>query len=240
MPTPQLVTQSQYSEVYRAVKLACDFIELKPMPLIFIMHGQGMLELFLIKRFTKRGILVFTSETIDNLLESGGSRQLMMLIGRQLGHLKLGHYKKWFFKDVLGRFTLWFWTAWKRRCHYSADRIGMLVAGDFEASQRALITITVGKHLSDKTNIQGIIEQENVLRDHFFAKWQQLYNEYPYMIYRITELETYKEAVFARPIDLSVKKSIGFLPPKVNTFQIANVIVQGSAIFGDQGNITSI
>jgi len=238
-----LVTQNQYSEVYKAVNSSCKIIGLRLIPRVFILHGGGLLEIFLIKRFTKRGILIFTSEMIETLLYSGDSRQLMMLIGRQIGHIKAGHYKLWFFKDIIGRFAFGFWNAWKRRCHYTADRIGMLVAGDFEASQKALISITVGKHLSDKTNIEGIIEQENELREHFFAWIQNFLNEYPYMVYRINQLESFHSYVVEKHFDPKAKQEVAYLPSNVNRFQISQIIIHGPATIGDgsihaRGNIT--
>ena len=230
------VSATQYPEVFRAVKAACDYIDFKRLPTVYIMHGQGMLELFLIKRFSRKGILVFTSELIDNLLESNDSRELMMIIGRQLGHLKLGHYRFWFFKDVIGAFAIFIHSAWWRRCHYSADRVGFLVAGSLEASRRALYVLTVGKKLAAAIRLAAIEEQEDELDDSFFAWLSEITHNYPFIIRRVVELESFREHVTERPYNPAAAIELGALPAEVNRFQIINVT--GQAIFGERGVIT--
>jgi hypothetical protein len=211
-----------------------------------------MIEILLLKTFRKRGVLIFTSEVFDTLLESKNSNQLMMLIGRQLGHIKAGHQKFWFFTNVIGRFTFWFYAAWRRSCNYTADRIGMLVAGDLEAARRGLLTVTVGKVLSEKTNIDGVREQDNILRESLFAWIIQLFQVYPYMVHRIIELEKFDKYVmeYYRFTNES-GKVLGFFPPEVNSFHVNSMVIQnmsssnfnfgkaeihGSAIFGNHGS----
>src|SRR5205823_13742945 len=106
-----------------------------------------------------------------------------------------GHYRWYFFKNIVGRAAILFYDAWWRRCHYTADRIGFLVAGDFEASRYALISITVGKKLSAATRIGPIREQDNELRSRTFARFCRLFREYPYMVQRIIELESFRAYV---------------------------------------------
>jgi Zn-dependent protease with chaperone function len=230
------VSATQYPEVFRAVKAACDYIDLRRVPTIYIMNGQGMLELFLIKRFSRKGILVFTSELIDNLLDSNDSRELMMIIGRQLGHLKLGHFRFWFFKDAIGAFAIFIHSAWWRRCHYSADRVGFLVSGSLEASRRALYVLTVGKKLAAATRLAAIEEQEEELDDSFFAWLSEITHKYPFMIRRVVELASFREHVSERPYNPAAALELAVLPSEVNRFQIINVT--GQAIFGDRGVIT--
>lgn len=228
------ISPTQYPEVHEAVKKACKYIDLRPLPKVFVFHGEGLLELFLVKRFTKRGILIFTAELIETLLYSGDSRQLMMIVGRQLGHLKAGHYKGWFFKDFIGTFTFWIHKAWWRRCHYTADRVGFLVAGSLEASRQGLLAITVGKRLAQATNMDAIHEQDAELKTGFFPQLVNLFSTYPYMMSRITELESYSAYVVEHPVDATAEHAVAMLPTDVSRFQ---VIVKGNAIFGDQGLI---
>lgn len=230
------VSATQYPEVFRAVKAACDYLDLKRVPTIYIMNGQGMLELFLIKRFSRKGIFVFTSELIDNLLDSNDSRELMMIIGRQLGHLKLGHFRFWFFKDVIGAFAIFIHSAWWRRCHYSADRVGFLVSGSLEASRRALYVLTVGKKLAAATRLTAIEEQEEELDDSFFAWLSEITHNYPFIIRRVVELASFREHVTERSYNPASTRELAVLPSEVNRFQIINVT--GQAIFGDRGTIT--
>jgi Zn-dependent protease with chaperone function len=226
-----IVSSTQYPELHRAVREACNYLEIRPTPSVMVTHGGGLLEVFLVKRFTKRGILIFTSEMVEATLSRGNSRELMMLVGRQLGHIRMGHFKGWFFKDVVGRFALWGHSAWKRRCHYTADRVGMLVAGDLASAQRGLIAITVGKALAEQTSIDALREQADELASRPFAVFRQLFLEYPYMIHRIIELENFGGMVAAYPPSPGAREVLAVLPPEANTF-----VVYGNAIFGS-GNM---
>jgi len=230
------VSATQYPEVFLAVKAACDYIDLKRLPTIYIMNGHGLLELFLIKRFSRKGMLVFTSELIDNLLDSNDSRELMMIIGRQLGHLKLGHFRFWVFKDIIGVFAIFIHGAWWRRCHYSADRVGFLISGSLEASRRALYVLTVGKKLAAATRLAAIEEQEEELNDSFFAWLSEINHNYPFIIRRVVELASFREHVSERPYNPAAALEIAALPSEVSRFQIINVT--GQAIFGERGVIT--
>jgi Zn-dependent protease with chaperone function len=230
------VSEAQYPEIHRAVRLACGYIDLKPYPTVFVLSGNGLLEIFVAKRFSKKGLLIFTSELVDNLLDSGDSRQLMMLIGRQLGHIKAGHFKGWFFKDVIGAFTFVINLAWWRRCHYTADRVGFLVAGNLEASRRALLTLTVGKKLAQATRMEALQEQEDDLDSSFFAWLSQVLQRYPFIIRRIIELESFQGRVLERPYSVAAREEVAALPADVSRFQIINIT--GQAIFGDRGSIS--
>lgn len=217
------VSPAQYPELHTAVTKACEYIDLRPAPEVFVFHGSGMLQLWVLKRFTRKGHLYFTSEVVDTLLDSGDSRQLMMLIGRQLGHIKAGHFRWWFFTELMGQLAFLVHPAWQRRCHFTADRIGFLVAGDLEMARQALLTITVGKNLSASTNIEAIREQDDALHGSLFARYRQLFTDYPYMIHRIVELESFRDRVRQRPIDTGRTHAIGLLPPEVSQFSLVAI-----------------
>jgi Zn-dependent protease with chaperone function len=240
------ITASQYPEIYEAVCNACYFLDLKPRPRLFVFHGGGILEIFLLKGLSKRGSLIFTSEVFDKLLNSESSNQLMMLIGRQLGHIKAGHDRFYFFTDVIGRFFFLVYPAWRRECNYTADKVGMLVAGDLESAIRGLLTITVGKILSENVTIDGVREQDNILRESILAFVAQLFEVYPYMIYRILKLEQFERDVINQYSSMKEpyntteeqRKAVGFFPPKANVFYIIDkIVIEGDGNVGDNPSI---
>jgi len=65
--------------------------------------------------------------------------------------------------------TLWFFLAWKRRCHVTADRIGLLCAGNLYEAEQALLMITVGKGLAPGTNYDALAEQALTNRGQFLV-----------------------------------------------------------------------
>lgn len=182
------VGPNQYPQIYQIVKHAAELLQV-PVPTILILQGHGVFELFVAKRFTRRGLILITSNMLDEFVKRPTSREFMMFIGRQLGHIKAGHFRLWFFKDVIGLAALFFHSAWWRRCHLTADRIGLLVAGDINAAQQALTIITVGARSAPGINIDQVVEQRTKLFESFWA-WLQLgISTYPYMVDRITRLQ---------------------------------------------------
>lgn len=87
-----------------------------------------------------------------------------MIVGRQLGHIMAGHYRFWFLKDVVGVLAIGFHAAWKRRCHFTADRIGLLVTGDLLVAEQGLLILAVGDTLAAGTNIDDLQAQRD---EHF-------------------------------------------------------------------------
>jgi Zn-dependent protease with chaperone function len=185
------VGESQYPAIYNVVKQASEALQLPSLPEIFILQGHGMVELFVAKRFSRRGMIIVTSNLLDDLAVSGDTRRLMMVVGRQLGHIAGKHFDWWLLKDVVGALTFFVYTAYRRRCHYTADRIGLLVAGDLQEGQSALLTLTVGKTLVAETNFTALKEQRAELSESFFAWLREIFAVYPYMICRLVALEEF-------------------------------------------------
>ena len=184
------VTTNQYPQVYQVVKQASDFLEI-PIPQIIILQGGGLFELLIAKYFSRRGLLVITSNLMDEFSKRPSSKEFMMFVGRQLGHIKAGHFRLWFFKETLGKFSVFFYFAWSRRCHYTADKIGLLVAGNIEAAENALYIISVGAGIAPNTNYDEIKEQHNRIFEHKWAWFVLGFSTYPYMIDRIVRLHEF-------------------------------------------------
>lgn len=136
---------------------------------------------------------------LDEFASRPTSREFMMFVGRQLGHIAAGHFRLWFFKDVVGRAALFFHSAWRRRCHFTADKIGLLAAGDLFAAEQALIMITAGARIAPSTNLDAIAEQRNRLFDGFFPWIRLMISTYPYMIDRIVRLRAFVYQLESKP-----------------------------------------
>jgi predicted nucleotide-binding protein/Zn-dependent protease with chaperone function len=200
------VGPNQYPQIYAIVKSASEFLEV-PLPTVLIMQGHGVFELFVAKRFTRRGLIIVTSNMLDEFCNRPTSREFMMFIGRQLGHIKAGHFKHWFFTDVIGCLAIFFHQAYWRRCHFTADRIGLLAAGDLNSAEQALCILTVGARSAPGTNIEQVNEQRT---RHFESIWSWLQlsiARYPYIIDRITRLRT-----FATELGAAKVPNVGAVP----------------------------
>ena len=203
------VTDQQYPQIFRLIDDASAILDIKT-PTAFIMQGHGMFETFIAKRFGSQGVLIMTSNLVDELTERGSSRELMFYIGRQLGLMATGYFQLWFFKDIIGRLILPFYLAYQRRCHYTADRLGLLVAGELMAAEQALITITVGGAVAPTTSVRALERQCRELHSRYWSWVLFCASSYPFMVDRILALR--KFAVWALEHGIHAKQPIGALP----------------------------
>lgn len=210
------VTKDQYPQIHNIILQACNYLQIDK-PTVLIYQGHGFFELLVAKRFTRRGLIIITSNMLDEFAARPNSRELMMFVGRQLGHIKAGHFRFWFFKDVIGRLAIFFHSAWQRRCHYTADRVGLLAAGSLEAAEQALLIITAGAKIAPGTNYMEIEEQR---RKHFDSLWSYIaliFSSYPYMVDRIVRLRRFA-------IDIGIKA------PTAGSFPIEHVPLKAMPI----------
>lgn len=205
------VGPNQYPQIHSLVTEASDVLGIDA-PTVFILQGHGVFELFVARRFSRRGILMITSNMLDDLTEHRSSRELMFFIGRQLGLIATGYFRFWTLKHTVGQFSLFFYWAWQRRTHMTADRLGLLVAGDLYAAEQALLIITAGSGIAPNTNAQAIKEQRTELFDRFWA-WIQLgFSNYPYMVDRIILMREFAFAAARSGIQSNAPLAIGALP----------------------------
>lgn len=205
------VSAHQYPQIFEAVRQAAAQLSV-PMPKIFVMQGSGIIDILVGKHFTRRGYVILTSDLMDALIESATSRELLMLIGRQLGHIKAGHFKYWVLKDVIGSFTWLIHKAYWRRAHLTADRVGLLVAGDLYASEQALLILTVGAKLAAHTNMDVLDEQAEMLKEQFWPRLYRLLSEYPHMMERISRLRDFATTVQRLRPQTGSRPAVGALP----------------------------
>lgn len=205
------VGPSQYPQIYTLVNEASAILGIDP-PTVLVLQGHGVFEMFVARRFSRRGVLIITSTMLDDLTENGSSRELMFFIGRQLGLIADRYFHLWFFKHTLGQFALFFYWAWNRRCHLTADRLGLLVTGELQASEQALLIITAGSGIAANTNIQAIKDQRTELLESVWSWISLAFSSYPFMIDRIIRLRDFAAEATNRRIESNAPVAIGALP----------------------------
>ena len=202
---------TQYPQLHALVNEASEILGIDT-PTVLIMQGHGLFEALVARRFSRRGILILTSNMIDDLTEHRSSRELMFFIGRQLGLIATGYFRFWPLKHTVGQLSTLFYLAWQRRSHMTADRLGLLVAGDLYAAEQALIIITAGSGIAPNTNFQAIKEQRAELLDSFWSWLQLCFSSYPYMIDRIIKLREFAYNAAKIGIQGNAPTAIGALP----------------------------
>jgi Zn-dependent protease with chaperone function len=205
------VGPSQYPQLHSIVGEASEVLGIDA-PTVFILQGHGLFELFVIRRFSRRGILIITSNMLDDLTEHRSSRELMFFIGRQLGLIATGYFRFWTLKHTIGQFSLFFYWAWRRHANVTADRLGLLVAGELYAAEQALLIITAGSGIASNTNFQALKEQRTELFGKFWA-WINLgFSTYPYMVDRLILMREFAFAATRNRIQSNAPLALGALP----------------------------
>jgi Zn-dependent protease with chaperone function len=205
------VGPDQYPQIYSLVAEASNVLEIDA-PTVFILQGHGIFELFVARRFSRRGVLMITSNMLDDLTEHRSSRELMFYFGRQLGLIATGYFRHWTFKHTIGQLSLFLYWAWKRHAHISADRVGLLVAGDLYAAEQALLILTAGSGIAPNTNFQALKVQRTELFEKFWAWIQLSFSSYPYMVDRIIRLREFAFAATRGGIQSNAPVALGALP----------------------------
>jgi len=94
----------------------------------------------------------------------------------------------------------------------TADRLGLLVAGDLRAAEQALVIITTGSGVAPGTNLDAVNNQRSDVFDSFWA-WVQLgLSSYPYMVDRIVRVREFAYQAAERGIQSNAPIGIGALP----------------------------
>lgn len=205
------VGPDQYPHIHSVIKQAAELLAI-PLPKVFVMQGHGLFELFVAKRFSRNGMLILTSNLVDEFAKKPSSREFMMFVGRQLGHIKAGHFRLWFFKNVIGLGALFFYSAWRRHCHITADRIGLLCAGNLYSAEQALLMITVGVGLAPGTNFSAIQRQREKLNSSFWVWLKKIFSTYPFMMVRLVRLREFATVLGLRSEAPDATSHLGVLP----------------------------
>jgi len=214
------VGPNQFPQIHAVVKNAAELLQVT-VPTVIILQGHGMFELFVAKRFTRRGLIIITSNMLDEFCQRPSSREFMMFVGRQLGHIKAGHFRWWLLRDGVGLLLAFpFNRAWWRRCHLTADKIGLLVAGELTAAEQALCMITVGARSAPGTNIDEICEQRAKLFESVWSWLQLTFSTYPYMVDRIARLRRFASQIGANPMP-----NVGVVPVRHTSLRPLPILV---------------
>jgi predicted nucleotide-binding protein/Zn-dependent protease with chaperone function len=205
------VGPTQYPQIHALVNEASEILRIEA-PAVLIIQGHGLFEALVARRFSRRGILILTSNMLDDLTENRSSRELMFFIGRQLGLIATGYFQWWIIKHTFGMLCVPFYLAWQRRSHLTADRLGLLVAGDLYAAEQALLIITTGSGIASNTNLQAVKEQRSELLDNFWSWLRLAMSDYPYMVDRIIRLREFSYEAVEQGIQANAPTAIGALP----------------------------
>jgi Zn-dependent protease with chaperone function len=189
------VSEVQYEQINKIVKEKSAELNITKIPDVFIVNGQGVINAVAM-RFLTRKYIILLSNLVDLMLKRDEVDELTMVVGHELAHHAAGHISVW--KNLLiwpSKIIPFLGSAYGRACELTADRIGMVLTKNIEASKRALISISSGSEsLASTVNINAFKDQENQM-PMFFGFLQEIYSSHPRMTRRIIELESFEKNI---------------------------------------------
>ena len=184
------VSQDQYPEIHQQIQETAARLGLKKVPNVFVVNQGGINALAL--KFVGSKYIILYSSLVDLLLSSSQKDQLKMIIAHEMAHHAAGHVSAW--KSLLikpSKFIPFLGGAYRRACELTADRIGMVITRNAEASKNALMMLASGSvSLASKMNLNAFVNQESDIPA-IFGFIAELYSSHPRLTKRIMALESF-------------------------------------------------
>ncbi len=192
------ISKSQYPQLNDIVEEQALALQLKKVPDVFIVNGEGLVNAVAIGFLSNKRYVILLSDLVDLMLERGQIEELKMVIGHELAHHAAGHTN--FLKNLLilpAKFVPFLGAAYRRSMEYTADKIGLELINDVSTAQRALLSVTSGSlNLANDINIEAFKQQEKEVSA-FFGFIHNAFASYPRMTQRVIELEKFQKATIA-------------------------------------------
>lgn len=175
-----LIHEAQYPRVFAIVKRACASLDI-PLPLVFVREDYQVPAAAL--GFGEPYALVLSSTWIEAFQDD----ELSFIIGRQLGHIAMGHARYNSLLSVNGRenpIVAAIFGAWLRRCELTCDRVGLLCCGSLDAAMRA-IAVEAFHHFGRRIDLTLFAQQNAEILGDPVLRWGQWLSGEPYATTRI-------------------------------------------------------
>jgi Zn-dependent protease with chaperone function len=205
------VTEKQFKRIYNNAKTCSKKLDY-PMPEIFITQEPTINALTLALK--EKSIIVLNSATIDHFEDA----EIRFVIGHELGHIQNNHAIYHTVARWLTPQLMLIHRGWMRASEITADRAGMICAGDINSSSKALVKLALGaKRLYKELDIDEYLKQLEELKKGF-GRLQEIFMFHPFLPKRVTALKIFSESnIFKKQglrkeeIDRKVRKLIGIL-----------------------------
>ena len=138
-------------------------------------------------------IMVLDGDFVARLLADGKASQVTFLVGREIGALKARLTRLDIWVVLLNavnalRIMAPFLTPYYRATTYSGDQIGMVCAGDFDATLEATRRLLVGDKLAASLGDGVVVPQALLVRRRLLPRFGQLFLAEPHITNRYANL----------------------------------------------------
>jgi len=181
-----LVSIDQYPELHKIVLACSEKIQMRDVPDVYLMHGNGIFNAFA-TRFLGRNFVVLYSDIVDALADNPGA--VKFYVGHELGHINQGHLK-WMSFLLPARLIPFLGAAYSRAREYTCDRYGFACCDNANDAVRALAVLAVGGPHAARLNTARYVEQSKTTSG-FFMGFHEFLSPYPWLVKRVSAVMSY-------------------------------------------------
>jgi Zn-dependent protease with chaperone function len=156
-----LVSERQFPALHAAVRRCADTLQMRP-PAVYV-AAKGSIRTL---GPAEEALVLIGSGVVDSLSEP----ELLFLLGRECGHIQNCHSSYltalYFVSRKAGRVVRWVsrpavlaLNGWSRRAEITADRAGLLCAGDLEVAVKVLVKSAVGAKVFGQIDLEDYLRQ---------------------------------------------------------------------------------
>jgi Zn-dependent protease with chaperone function len=186
------VSQNQFPEIYDLLQKQSEKLELKSIPAMYILQGNGILNAFAMK-FFGRNCIVLYSNILAALQE--GRDAVEFIIGHELGHIQRKHVGGWHHLFLLpAKYIPILSQTYSRACEYTCDSIGYRLCP--QGAEKGILILTAGKHLYNKINIDELLVRA-IEDEGFTQRFAEIFSTHPHLVNRIRALNELKKEYMA-------------------------------------------
>ena len=187
------VTPNSFPDLYDLLEETCEVLNLKRTPDLYLQSGAGLQG---ITTGVDNPIIVISTDCTEMFTD----RELMFVLGREIGHIKSQHvlyHEMGFLLPVLGEMigaatmglgnllTMGLQLAllhWVRMSEYTADRAGLLACQDVQAATMALAKIAgLPKKYHDSYNLDAFVTQAREFKGYDDQRYSKFLKYSSYM-----------------------------------------------------------
>lgn len=201
------VSEKQFPEVHALQAKASEILGITAPPLFII--EAPYLNAYTLGTDDGRSFILVTR----GLLEVTTEREMMFIIGHELGHVKSQHVLYGTMAIFLANAGLFAGAAfpgvqilalpirmalnaWFRRSEITCDRAGLVCCQDLASARRALLLTGCGsRELADRINLEEFAKQGDEASESY-GKWGEMWTTHPYLPKRIKAVELFSEGHF--------------------------------------------
>lgn len=181
------VTRNNFPEVYDIVEEYSRRLELKKVPNVYIIQGNGILNAMASFIPFKQYVVLYADLIEVGYREHHDMASIRFILGHEMAHIKLKHSTLGYsIKILFANLVPIISSTASRAREYSCDRIAQKLSGSDGID--AMLALSVGKHLYKSVDVDDYIKEAKGIRG-FFVWCNNLASDHPILPKRIQALK---------------------------------------------------